>query len=159
MNIRYETLMLAPTEITDDELSAIESSIEKIAANANGQLTSFDKWGKFQLAYPIKGHSYGVYALARYEAPKAVLFKTLEEIKSLLLIKHSETIIRHVSVRIPADAPAEYHRPDSLDATRSNNNFDSFLKENKIENLLDSVEANSNDFGADDFNVDMRPSK
>ncbi|MBY0353951.1 30S ribosomal protein S6 [Candidatus Babeliales bacterium] len=158
MMIRYETLMLAPTEITDDELSTIESNIEKIVTKSAGQLTNFDKWGKFQLAYPIKSHSYGVYVLARYEAPKAHIFQTITDIKNLLQIKYSETVIRHVSVRLDADAPTEYHRPDSLDAAKTGN-LDSFLKENKIENLLDSVEANSDEFGADDFNVDMRPSK
>ena len=52
--INYETLMLARTEITDDEINALERQMDKMASSHKGKMTLFDRWGKSKLAYPVK---------------------------------------------------------------------------------------------------------
>jgi len=135
---RYEALLLTSTEITDDELSMIEKSFDSICSNAKGKVSRFDKWGKYKLAYPVKKSNYGVYTLIRFELPKEAATKALAEIESLLKIKCSEIVWRHVTVRLADNAPQTYHRPEPVDVARSNN-MDSILKENKVGNLLESV--------------------
>lgn len=138
--MRYETLMLVSTDITDDELSLIEKNFDLISSNAKGKVSRFDKWGKYRLAYPVNKSAYGVYVLVRFELPKETAPKALPEIETLLKIKCSEIVWRHVTVKLKPDAPQTYHKPEPVDVARSSN-IDSLLKENKVGNLLDSVDS------------------
>lgn len=137
---RYETLLLVSTEITDDELSLIEKNFELISSNAKGKVSRFDKWGKYRLAYPVNKSAYGVYVLVRFELPKETAPKALPEIETLLKIKCSEVVWRHVTVKLKPNAPQTYHKPEPVDVARSSN-MDSILKENKVGNLLESVDS------------------
>lgn len=138
--MRYETLMLVSTDITDDELSLIEKNFDLISSNAKGKVSRFDKWGKYRLAYPVNKSAYGVYVLVRFELPKETAPKALPEIETLLKIKCSEIVWRHVTVKLKPNAPQTYHKPEPVDVARSSN-IDSLLKENKVGNLLDSVDS------------------
>ncbi|MBM3887066.1 30S ribosomal protein S6 [Candidatus Dependentiae bacterium] len=137
--VRYETLMLMSTDVTDDELSMIEKNFDLISSNAKGKISRFDKWGKYRLAYPVNKSAYGVYVLVRFELPKETAVKALPEIETLLKIKCNEIVWRHVTVKLQPNAPQTYHKPEPVDVARSSN-IDSLLKENKMGNLLDSVD-------------------
>ena len=139
---RYETLMLVSTDVTDDELSMIEKNFDLISSNAKGKVSRFDKWGKYRLAYPVNKSAYGVYVLVRYELPKETAKTALPEIETLLKIKCNEIVWRHVTVALKPDAPQAYHKPEPVDVARTSN-IDSLLKENKVGNLLDSVDSAS----------------
>lgn len=134
--LRYETLLLARTEMTDDDSSNIERQIDKLVSDVKGKLSSFDKWGKFKLSYSVNKNTHGLYMLARYEIPDTQAATVLLEIDRFLQIKCNEIVMRHVSVRLDANAPATYQRPDAMDAARGASSLDN----NKIENLLSSVE-------------------
>jgi small subunit ribosomal protein S6 len=141
---RYETLMLVSTDVTDDELTLIEKNFDLISSNAKGKVSRFDKWGKYRLAYPVNKSAYGVYVLVRFELPKETAPKALPEIETLLKIKCSEIVWRHVTTALRADAPQTYHKPEPVDVARTSN-LDSLLKENKMGNLLDSVDNHHGD--------------
>ena len=64
---RYEVLMLAVPEITQDESKQIENELDKIINAAKGKVLSFERWGKFKLTYPIRKNEYGVYFLVRFD--------------------------------------------------------------------------------------------
>lgn len=135
---RYETLFLASTEITDDEISSIERYLDKQLATVNGKLTVFDKWGKYRLAYPVGKSDYGVYILARYEVgDSSGVTNFVKELDSFIKIKCDEFILRYVSVKLPKNAPATYAKPDPIDAVRATS-VDKFVKENKMEGILGS---------------------
>ncbi|MCB9493706.1 MAG: 30S ribosomal protein S6 [Epsilonproteobacteria bacterium] len=136
---RYETLMLAGTEITDDELSSLEALFDKKLGAVQGKLSLFDKWGKYRLAYPVNKNGYGIYVFLRYELPKEGA-QVLHELDKDIKIKFNEIILRHVTIKLAKDAPSTYHKPESVDSA-ANGSIDSFIKENKIENLLQSVDA------------------
>lgn len=135
---RYETLFLASTEITDDEIASIEHYLDKQLATVKGKLTVFDKWGKYRLAYPVNKSDYGVYILARYEiGDSSGITNFVKELDSFVKIKCDEFIMRYTSVKLSQNAPAAYIKPDPIDAGRTTN-VDKFVKEHKMEGILES---------------------
>lgn len=135
----YETLLLARTETTEDDMSMIERQIDKLVSDAKGKLSSFDKWGKFRLCFPVNKNTHGMYVLARYQVPQDSLKIVLDEIDRFLKIKCNEMVMRHVTIKLDDNAPASYQRPEANEMSRPGS-LDSFLKDNKIENLLSSVD-------------------
>ena len=136
--LRYETLFLASTEITDDEISLIEHYLDKELAAVKGKLSVFDKWGKYRLAYPVEKSDYGVYILARYEiSDNDKVTKFVNELDSFVKIKCDEFIMRYATVKLPKNAPAAYIKPDPIDAGRTTN-VDKFVKEHHMEGILGS---------------------
>jgi small subunit ribosomal protein S6 len=137
--INYETLMLARTEITDDELRALERSFDKFVTDQKGKVSVFDKWGKYKLAYPVQKNVYGIYILARYQVDeKADLKGFFKEIDLLFRIKYNELIMRHVTVRIDGEISLVYKYPEPINSHGGTSNLDSFIKENKMEGLIDT---------------------
>lgn len=137
--LRYETLLLARTEMSDDESSMLERQLDKIVSDVQGKLDSFDKWGKYRLAYPVKKNGHGVYILARYQLPEQHATQALQEFDMFLKLKCNELVLRHANVRLKANAPTSYAKPDPIDMSRGGS-LDAFFKENKFENLLSSVD-------------------
>jgi len=142
--LRYETLVLARTEITNDELATLEKFFDKHVSTAQGSVDAFDKWGKLRLAYPVNKSEYGMFILARFKLPKTNVGEVVREIDNFLKFKCTEFVLRHVSTKVAKNAPAVYQRPDSVDTGRSGN-LDSFLKDNKMDNLLKTVDNNDLD--------------
>lgn len=140
----YETLMLARTEITNDELASIERRFEELAAQTGGSIVTFDKWGKYRLAYPVEKGNYGVYVLARFNMTRGTkTTAALEELEHFMRVKCNEIVLRHVTVRLEENAPTAYARPEPVDSTARASNIDSFIKESK--NLLDHVSDEADD--------------
>src|SRR5690242_20300398 len=111
----YETLMLARSEITNDELSMLEKQFDKYLTDAKGKVTAFDKWGKYRLAYQVGKNDYGVYVLARYQVPGEKITNMLEELNTFLKIKCNEIVLRHVTKKL-ATASTSYNKPDAIDS-------------------------------------------
>ena len=138
--VHYETLLLAKTESTEEELKALESFFDKAVSEARGTVHIFDRWGKLKLSYPIKNNNYGIYALVRYSIPDdADIQGMLNEVHRFLKIKCHAFILRHLTKNLLTSAAAPYIKPETSAAPRES--FDSFLKESKIENLLTSVDT------------------
>ncbi|OGB97219.1 hypothetical protein A3F06_02420 [candidate division TM6 bacterium RIFCSPHIGHO2_12_FULL_36_22] len=131
---RYETLILAIPEITNDESKAIEAGLEKAVKETTGSVISYDRWGKYRLAYPIEKNDYGVYYLIRYELPEGVKDKFFDDMKSLFTIKHDDLIMRSMTVQLKPGTSLEYERPESLEETPKD--VESFLRENKMDGLI-----------------------
>ena len=136
--VNYETLMLARTEITNDELSALERQIDKILTARKGKMTVFDRWGKYKLAYPVEKNVYGVYALSRYQVPKEELGEFFKELDTLFRIKYNEVVMRHVNMKLDGEVSSIYKHPEAIDSHGGTSNLDSFIKENKMEGLIDT---------------------
>lgn len=132
--VRYETLMLAVPEITETEISAIEQAMSAIVKNAQGKMISWEKWGKYFLAYPVNKHDYGVYILARFEVPANAKKAVNDEIKSIFSIKYNNLVMRYMTSVLDKTQDLTYKRPTPLDETPKN--VSEFLKENKMEGLM-----------------------
>ena len=145
MLARYETLLLTVPEITADEAKSLESQVERIVKDSKGSIVSFEKWGKYRLSYPIRKNDYGVYFLARFEAPAPVV----EEIRNLLAVKLHELIMRQMTVQLDPKASLTYQRPPSLEDAPSRD-VNTFLKENKMEGLMSDTGNGDSDFDESD---------
>lgn len=116
MTTRYETLMLARPDVTQEEASNLEKQLSAVVTKGEGKVLSFEKWGKYKLSYPVKKNQYGIYMLARFELPKGAATEILKELQLFFKIKVNDTVLRHVSKKLASDAPLAYKRPESADA-------------------------------------------
>ncbi len=138
--LRYETLILSPTQITVDELSVIESYFEKLLSDFKGEVLSFERWGKYRLVYPVRKNDYGIYILVRFEIPEGKVSQAFKDLKDFFKIKCNEIVMRYVTIKLDELASLEYKRPGSLDAGRTPD-LDTFLKEHKMETFLSNVDT------------------
>lgn len=135
--LRYEALLLTVPEITADEIKSIEQQFDRLIADHKGSVISFERWGKYRLAYPVKRNDYGVYFLARFET--AASQPLVEEVKTLFNVKLHEVIMRSMISSLEPHQSLAYQRPQSLEETPARE-VGPFLKDNKAEALLSETD-------------------
>jgi len=133
--LRYEALMLTVPEITADETKAIEQQVSRLIADKKGTLISFDRWGKYRLAYPVERNDYGVYFLVRFECENPE--PLVNELKTLLEVKLHEVIMRSMITRLSEKGSLAYQRPQSLEEAPARE-VGSFLKDGKMDTMIDN---------------------
>jgi len=133
---RYETCFLTVPEITADESKNIESQLDNIVNELKGTVLSYERWGKYQLAYPVRKNNYGVRFLVRFEVDKDNKNKILDQIKNLLAVRQTELVMRYTIVRLGTNL--EYIRPESLDEMATT--AEPFFKDHKTRNSKESDE-------------------
>ena len=114
---RYETLMLSVPEITTDEAAALQSGLDSLSSRFQAITISFERWGKYKLAYPVRKNEYGVYFLFRFQVAEDKKGDLLKELTTFLVVKNNELIMRHVITALPETGSIEYQRPLSLEET------------------------------------------
>lgn len=134
--LRYEILILTVPEITEDETKKVESDIDSIIDKSKGTVISYDRWGKYKLAYPVKHNEYGVYFLVRFKVNPENLHSLLANLHEYFAVKETELIMRHMITKLAPNESLEYKRPESLEETPGD--IDNFLKDNKINDESDS---------------------
>lgn len=113
--MRYEVLFVTVPGITSEEAATVESQFNDIISNNQGKTLSFEKWGKYHLAYEINKNEYGVYFLSRFELPVQGLRENLEKLRQFFAVKYSETVVRYMFANLPLSASLEYKRPESME--------------------------------------------
>ncbi|HVX00024.1 MAG TPA: 30S ribosomal protein S6 [Candidatus Babeliaceae bacterium] len=136
--LRYETLFLAVPEITADEATTLESQFEKVLKEKKGNSLSFERWGKYKLAYPVRKNDYGVYYLARFEIEPENTQTILDGLRTLMAVKYNELVMRYMICALDAQGSLTYQRPESLEEAPARD-VEAFLKENKMSGLLDKT--------------------
>ena len=132
--LRYEMLFLTIPEVTGDEVDSIKSYFQKSVRTAKGDMLSFERWGKFRLAYPVNKNDYGVYFLTRFEVELENRDALLKDVRGSYVFKFNNIIMKNMICRLDETASLEYKRPESLEDTPQD--VDSFLKKNDMEGLL-----------------------
>jgi ribosomal protein S6 len=140
----YEALVLTVPEITNDEASKIETQFSQLVNEHNVKLISFERWGKYRLAYSIRKNDYGVYFLARFEAPAEKREYFLSEVKNFFTVKHNALVMRSLNTVVDPKKGLTYTKPESLEDVPRD--VESFLKENKMGGLLRSRESREDSF-------------
>ncbi len=128
--LRYETLFVTVPEITSREAENLEKQLEKAVNKDKGAVISFERWGKYHLAYPIRNYDYGVYYLMRFEVDDVQKQSILETLKTLFGVKLADLIMRNIIIRLHPEASLEYTHPESLEEVPSKD-IDVILKESK----------------------------
>jgi small subunit ribosomal protein S6 len=113
--VRYEVLILTVPEITQDETKSLETQLSGVITKGNGALISFERWGKYALAYPVKKNSYGVYFLARFETENSGSAALIEAIRHLCAVKFDGLVMRSMVSVLDPKKPLTYHRQHSLE--------------------------------------------
>lgn len=145
--VRYETLFLAVPEITKDEAALIEKQLDQKVKAAKGATISFERWGKYKLAYPVRDNDYGVYFLSRFEVSEDKSGELVKELRDLFKLKFTDVVMRDIVSRLTSESLA-YVKPESLEEIPTRD-VDSFLRENKMEGLLSSVSSKDEDMDED----------
>ncbi len=111
--IRHEVLVLAIPEITQDESKTIEAQIEQVINAAKASIISFERWGKYRLAYTVNNNEYGIYFLVRFESidPR----QALKGLQTLFTVKLNDLIMRTMFARLDGRTSLAYQRPPSLE--------------------------------------------
>jgi small subunit ribosomal protein S6 len=139
--LRYETLLLVIPEITKDESTALENQTEQLIKKAQGSVISFDRWGKYKLAYQVRKNDYGIYYLLRFEIKDGLAAQTLiESIRSFFLVKYNHIVMRNMTTMLAPEQSLIYQKPESLEDMPTRD-VDLFLKENKMTGLLTSNDS------------------
>ncbi len=114
----YETLFLLRTDSTEDKVQTLEKGIYDAVKSAGGEVVSFEKWGRYKLAYPVNKQNYGIYILSRYNLPRDKTKTFFQEFDHNIKVKCSDFVMRHVNVLLPASkANSSYNKPDPIDET------------------------------------------
>jgi len=114
----YETLMLLPVAATSTDLASIEKQLRTLVKAADGNVSSFDRWGRYKLAYPIRKQEYGCYVLARYEVADVQSF--FPKLEHFLKVKCVDSVMRYVHVALTEQQYGEaYIKPEAMDGVHS----------------------------------------
>ena len=116
---RYEVLFVTTPSLTNDEATTIEHQFRELLSAQKGTTLSYDRWGKYRLAYAIKKNEYGNYFLSRFEIPSENSGKVLEELRNFFAVKYSDSVIRNLFNHLDANSSLEYKRPESMEEAPS----------------------------------------
>lgn len=114
--LRYELLLLTVPEITEDESKHLESQLDRMIKAAKGSLISYERWGKYRLAYTVNKNEYGVYYLLRFEVD-AQSEQLIQEMRSLFAVKFNDLVMRYMLHVLDSKGSLAYQRPPSLEET------------------------------------------
>jgi small subunit ribosomal protein S6 len=129
--IRYEVLFLTVPEVTLDEAHNLETQLRSIVRDLQGNSISFERWGKYRLAYLVQKNEYGVYFLFRFEIEQQGLPQFSQAVRSIIHLKFGDVVMRYVVNRLADQALLTYQRPDSLEEVPGRTT-DALMREHKI---------------------------
>jgi ribosomal protein S6 len=132
---QYEALLLTVPEITGDEIKHLETTLDKTIKAGTGSTISFERWGKYKLAYDINKNDYGIFFLTRFEAPQNTTI--VNDMKTLLKVKLNNVVMRDMISLLNPKHPLTYQRPRSLEEAPTREN-DNFSKNNKSSSFFSS---------------------
>ena len=138
---QYEALLLTVPEITGDEVKHLENQIDKVIKSGTGSIVSFERWGKYRLAYDINKNDYGVFFLTRFELPESK--NAINDLKTLLKVKFNNVIMRDMISVLDPKRPLTYQRPRSLEEAPAREA--EFPKDNKMNSFFSMDERDESD--------------
>ncbi len=107
---RYETILIAHVDLSEDELSNLISRYGGIVTGQKGILIKVERWGKRKLAYLIGKQARGFYILIDYAGVSAVVnelernLKIDDKILKFMTILKAETVDREALEKEIAEA-------------------------------------------------------
>ena len=90
----YETVFIAEPEISTDQVDQLINKIKQAITANQGTLTGEDRWGRRRLAYPIRGHREGFYAVLSFSAEAGVV-TAIEHLYNV-----TDSVVRHLTTRV-----------------------------------------------------------
>ena len=107
---RYETILIAHVDLSEDELSALITRYGAIVTGQKGILVKVERWGKRRLAYLIGKQARGFYILIDYAGASDVVnelernLKIDDKILKFMTVLKAEKVDREALEKEIADA-------------------------------------------------------
>ena len=107
---RYETILIAHVDLSEDELSALITRYGAIVTAQKGILVKVERWGKRRLAYLIGKQARGFYILIDYAGASAIVnelernLKIDDKILKFMTVLKADKIDREALEKEIADA-------------------------------------------------------
>jgi small subunit ribosomal protein S6 len=95
---RYESILIAHVDLSEDELSSLIARYSVIITGQKGILVKVERWGKRRLAYIIKKQSRGFYILIDYAGETAAVNELERNLKINDKILKFMTILKEEAV-------------------------------------------------------------
>jgi small subunit ribosomal protein S6 len=99
---RYETILIAHVDLSEDELSNLIARYGGIVTGQKGILVKVERWGKRRLAYMIRKQARGFYLLIDYAGVSAVVNELERNLKIDDKILKFMTVLKAEAVDIEA---------------------------------------------------------
>jgi small subunit ribosomal protein S6 len=90
---QYELIYILQPNVDDATTKDLQERLEQMITSQQGETLSIDRWGKRNLAYPIRKFGEGIYILHRFQMDP----KGASELDRLL--RFNESVIRYLVTR------------------------------------------------------------
>ena len=115
---RYETVIIVPADLPDDEIIGLTDRYQAIITNHKGLVMKIEKWGKRKLTYEIRKHNKGFYLLIDFAGQGAVVaelernLKIDDKILKFMTVKKDDHVLledleKELAAASPASTAAE----------------------------------------------------
>ena len=91
--VKYEAMLLIDSEVDEEGIDKIKHQFEELITGGNGNLGSWEVWGRKRLASKIKGKTEATYVLVTFDGDEKILSE-LRRVSGL-----SEKILRCLILR------------------------------------------------------------
>jgi len=95
---RYESILIAHVDLSEDELSSLIARYSAIITGQKGILVKVERWGKRRLAYAIKKQARGFYILIDYAGESAAVNELERNLKINDKILKFMTVLKEEAV-------------------------------------------------------------
>lgn len=92
----YELVIITRPDLDDESFDAVVEKVKTLLTVDGAEVTSVDKWGRRNLAYPINKLTEGQYVLMNMQLQPQRIIEVERELHL------DEQIIRHLIVRVEA---------------------------------------------------------
>jgi small subunit ribosomal protein S6 len=99
---RYETILIAHVDLSEDELNRFITRYSAIVTGQKGILVKVERWGKRRLAYIIKKQARGFYILIDYAGESVVVNELERNLKIEDKILKFMTVLKDDAVDLAA---------------------------------------------------------
>lgn len=90
---RFESILIINGNLNESEVEKVQEKIIN-EIKQNGGIENVENWGKKKLAYPVKGHSQGIYVLINFLSD----MEYIDELEKI--IGNTEEVIKHIIVKV-----------------------------------------------------------
>lgn len=111
----YETLYITRPDISDEDISKVQNTLNDIITNNKGEVLKSEKWAERELSYAIENYTKGIYYLMVYKSPP----KVVTELEKSLRFFRSD-ILRFVTVKIKDGTAAAELKSSGNNVTEEN---------------------------------------
>lgn len=110
---RYETVIIVPADLQDDDVGGLVDRYRSIIVSHKGLVMKVEKWGKRKLAYEIRKHNRGFYILIDFAGQSAVVAELERNLKIddkilkfMTVKKNDQVLLEDLEKELAAASPA-----------------------------------------------------